>query len=110
MRASRTSAAGDTLLRNLWAAPALFAAAAFTAFNAVVTETAVRVGWACYAAGWLPPLLALAVCAARRGSVPASAAQQPGRCWWSSERCSGSTTPEAPLRSASAPAPYGHAA
>ncbi|WP_236244073.1 hypothetical protein [Streptomyces sp. CC210A] len=66
MRANRTAPAGDTLLRNLWAAPALFAVAAFTAFNAVGTETAVRVGWACYAAGWLPPLLALAVCAARR--------------------------------------------
>ncbi|WP_236241469.1 hypothetical protein [Streptomyces sp. CC228A] len=66
MTGTPPTAPRDVLVRNLWASPAVFVTAAFTAFNAVGTDLAVRVGWACYAAGWLPPILAVAVCAARK--------------------------------------------
>ncbi|WP_284575047.1 hypothetical protein [Streptomyces sp. 2P-4] len=56
----------ETVVRNLWASPALFIAAAFVAFVVVRSEAAVRVGWLLYFAGWLPPLTALAVCIARK--------------------------------------------
>ncbi|MFJ3880550.1 hypothetical protein ACIPW5_24195 [Streptomyces sp. NPDC090077] len=56
----------ETVVRNLWASPALFVTAAFIAFVVVRSDTAVRVGWMLYFAGWLPPLVAVAVCAVRR--------------------------------------------
>ncbi len=58
----------ETVVRNLWASPALFVAAAFIAFVVVRSDAAVRVGWMFYFAGWLPPLAALAICAARKDS------------------------------------------
>ncbi|MFI5868403.1 hypothetical protein [Streptomyces sp. NPDC051546] len=58
----------ETVVRNLWASSALFVTAAFIAFVVVRSDSAVRVGWVLYWAGWLPPLAALATCAARRES------------------------------------------
>ncbi|MFD5098939.1 hypothetical protein [Streptomyces albidochromogenes] len=56
----------ETVVRNLWASTALFVTAAFIAFVVVRSDAAVRVGWMLYFAGWLPPLAALAICAARK--------------------------------------------
>ncbi|MFD7262675.1 hypothetical protein [Streptomyces sp. NPDC059874] len=58
----------ETVVRNLWASSALFVAAAFISFVVVRSDAAIRVGWMLYFAGWLPPLAALAICAARRDS------------------------------------------
>ncbi|MFJ3520764.1 MULTISPECIES: hypothetical protein [unclassified Streptomyces] len=58
----------ETVVRNLWASSALFVSAAFIAFVVVRSDAAVRVGWILYFAGWLPPLTALAICAARKES------------------------------------------
>ncbi|MFK0050112.1 hypothetical protein ACIQU4_39615 [Streptomyces sp. NPDC090741] len=64
----------ETVVRNLWASPALFITAAVIAFVVVRSETAVRVGWLLYAVGWLPPLAALGICAARKESPGAGGA------------------------------------
>ncbi|MFF4455204.1 hypothetical protein [Streptomyces goshikiensis] len=56
----------ETVVRNLWASPALFVTAAFLSFVVVRSDTAVRVGWTLYFLGWLPPVAALAVCAVRK--------------------------------------------
>ncbi|MFD3873960.1 hypothetical protein [Streptomyces sp. NPDC058623] len=66
MRGERVALTRETVVRNLWAAPALFVTAAFIAFVVVRSDAAVRVGWTLYFAGWLPPLTALAICAARK--------------------------------------------
>ncbi|MFJ4972778.1 hypothetical protein [Streptomyces sp. NPDC088755] len=58
----------ETVVRNLWSSSALFVTAAFIAFVVVRSDTAVRVGWLLYFAGWLPPLTALAICAVRKES------------------------------------------
>ncbi|MEW1551832.1 hypothetical protein [Streptomyces tsukubensis] len=58
----------ETVVRNLWAAPSLFIAAAFIAFILVRSDAAVRAGWILYFLGWLPPLIALAICTARKES------------------------------------------
>ncbi|MFJ1591948.1 hypothetical protein ACIOD0_17110 [Kitasatospora albolonga] len=64
----------ETVVRNLWASSALFIFAAFIAFVTVGTDTAVRVGWALYFAGWLLPLAALVMCAARKENPGAGGA------------------------------------
>ncbi|WP_432122673.1 hypothetical protein [Streptomyces sp. S1] len=58
----------ETVIRNLWASPGLFVTAALIAFVVVRSDTADRVGWAFYFAGWLPPAAALALCASRKES------------------------------------------
>ncbi|MFD3701402.1 hypothetical protein ACFWUZ_35800 [Streptomyces sp. NPDC058646] len=58
----------ETVVRNLWASSALFVTAALIAFVGVRSDAGVRVGWMLYFAGWLPPLAALAMCAARKES------------------------------------------
>ncbi|MFK0188271.1 hypothetical protein ACIQV1_29120 [Streptomyces rubiginosohelvolus] len=59
----------ETVMRNLWSSSALFVTAAFIAFVVVRSDTADRVGWILYTAGWLPPLTATAICAARKESL-----------------------------------------
>ncbi|MGA5220243.1 hypothetical protein ACPCAE_29800 [Streptomyces cinereoruber] len=58
----------ETVVRNLWASPALFITVALIAFVVVRSDTATRVGWLFYFAGWLPATIALAVCASRKES------------------------------------------
>ncbi|MFH8616199.1 hypothetical protein ACH4E8_14140 [Streptomyces sp. NPDC017979] len=56
----------QTVVRNLWASPALFITAAFIAFILVRSDKAISIGWLLYWAGWLPPLAALVTCAASK--------------------------------------------
>ncbi|MFJ4869030.1 hypothetical protein [Streptomyces sp. NPDC088757] len=56
----------ETVIRNLWASPALFITAALIAFVVVRSDTATRVGWVLYSAGWLPAAIALTLCASRK--------------------------------------------
>ncbi|WP_329304647.1 hypothetical protein [Streptomyces anulatus] len=58
----------ETVVRNLWSSSALFVTAAFITFVVGRSDTADRVGWMIYIAGWLPPLTALAICATRKES------------------------------------------
>ncbi|MCE3029865.1 MULTISPECIES: hypothetical protein [Streptomyces] len=53
---------------NMWGSSALFCVAAFAAFVIVGGESAVRVGWILYFAGWVPPICMAAWCAVRRRS------------------------------------------
>ncbi|MFE0422077.1 hypothetical protein [Streptomyces sp. NPDC058953] len=56
----------ETVLRNLWAAPAMFIMASFISFALGREDGDLRFGWMFYFAGWIPPLVALVWCGARR--------------------------------------------
>lgn len=64
MKKTREQAVSD----NMWGSPALFCLAAFVAFVIVRTESATRVGWILYFAGWVPAICMAVWCAARRKS------------------------------------------
>ncbi|MEU3603091.1 hypothetical protein ABZ714_30935 [Streptomyces sp. NPDC006798] len=55
-----------TVVRNLWASPAMFVYAAGIVFILDRERDHERLGWSLYLAGWLPPLIALVWCAARQ--------------------------------------------